>query len=62
MIIVPYASSDVLVQAEDAGVKLEFYPIAAEALVFITPKEYKSYKNEHSFVYKCIVVSFVAYL
>ncbi|RYD04839.1 hypothetical protein N752_13005 [Desulforamulus aquiferis] len=39
MIIVPYASSDVLALAEDAGVKLEFFPIAAEALVFITPIE-----------------------
>lgn len=42
MIIVPYASSDVLALAEDSGVKLEFYPIAAEALVFITPKENKT--------------------
>jgi len=39
MIIVPYASSDVLALAEEAGVEIEFYPIAAEALVFITPKE-----------------------
>jgi len=39
MIIVPYASSDVLALAKKAGVELEFYPIAAEALVFITPKE-----------------------
>ncbi len=39
MIIVPYASADVLKLAEDAGTELEFYPIAAEALVFITPKE-----------------------
>lgn len=39
MIIVPYASSDVLAQAKQKGVKLEFHPIAAEALVFITPKE-----------------------
>ncbi|MCR1897921.1 substrate-binding domain-containing protein [Irregularibacter muris] len=42
MILVPYASSDVLALAEDAGVELEFYPIAAEALVFITPKENKT--------------------
>ncbi|AQS58954.1 hypothetical protein B0537_07575 [Desulforamulus ferrireducens] len=42
MIIVPYASSDVLAMAENAGVKLEFFPIAAEALVFITPKENKA--------------------
>lgn len=39
MIIVPYASSDVLALAKDKGVKLEFFPIAAEALVFITPIE-----------------------
>lgn len=39
MIIVPYASADVLALA---GVKLDFYPIAAEALVFITPKENKA--------------------
>lgn len=42
MIIVPYASPDVLALAEDAGVKLEFFPIAAEALVFITPIENKA--------------------
>ncbi len=42
MIIVPYASSDVLAQAKQKGIKLEFYPIAAEALVFITPKENKA--------------------
>lgn len=42
MIIVPYAAPDVLALAESAGVKLEFYPIAAEALVFITPKENKA--------------------
>lgn len=42
LIIVPYASADVLSLAEDRGVKLEFYPIAAEALVFITPKENKA--------------------
>ncbi|MEG6523352.1 PstS family phosphate ABC transporter substrate-binding protein [Desulfotomaculum sp. 1211_IL3151] len=39
MIIVPYASSDVLDLAKDKGVELEFFPIAAEALVFITPIE-----------------------
>ena len=39
MIIVPYASSDILAEAKNKGVKLEFHPIAAEALVFITPKE-----------------------
>lgn len=37
MIFVPYASAEVLKLAKKAGVKLEFYPIAAEALVFITP-------------------------
>ena len=39
MIIVPYASSDVLDLAKSKGVDLEFYPLAAEALVFITPVE-----------------------
>lgn len=39
MIIVPYASSDVLALAADAGIKFEFFPIASEALVFITPIE-----------------------
>lgn len=39
MIIVPYPSSDVLTLAEDAGVNLEFFEIAAEALIFITPIE-----------------------
>lgn len=39
MIIVPYASADVLELAESKGIKLEFYPIASEALVFITPVE-----------------------
>lgn len=39
MIIVPYASPDIMAEAKDKGVELEFYPIAAEALVFITPKE-----------------------
>lgn len=39
MIIVPYASTDVLSLAEINDVKLEFYPIASEALVFITPIE-----------------------
>ena len=39
MILVPYASSDVLAEAEDRGIELEFHPIAAEALVFITPIE-----------------------
>lgn len=42
MIIVPYASSEILGEAENKGVKLEFYPIAAEALVFITPRENKA--------------------
>lgn len=39
IIFVPYASADVLSQAEEAGVTLNFHKIAAEALVFITPKE-----------------------
>lgn len=39
IIFVPYASADVLAQAEEAGVTLNFHKIAAEALVFITPKE-----------------------
>jgi len=39
MIIVPYASSNILALAEEKGVKLEFFPVASEALVFITPKE-----------------------
>jgi len=37
MIIVPNASSEVLKLAKDKGVELEFYPVALEALVFITP-------------------------
>lgn len=37
LIVVPYASAELLAEAETAGVTLEFYPIAAEALVFITP-------------------------
>jgi phosphate transport system substrate-binding protein len=39
LIIVPYASAAVLKGAEDKGVELDFYPVAAEALVFITPKD-----------------------
>lgn len=39
LIVVPYAGADVLSEAEAAGVKLEFTKIAAEALIFITPKE-----------------------
>ena len=39
LIIVPYASDDVLQAAEDAGVELTFQKIAAEALIFITPVE-----------------------
>lgn len=39
LIIVPYASQDVLAEAEAAGVELEFTKIAAEALIFITPAE-----------------------
>jgi phosphate transport system substrate-binding protein len=39
MILVPYASADVLEEAENAGVELEFHKVAAEALLFITPAE-----------------------
>lgn len=39
LIFVPYASADVLQEAQDAGVELRFQKIAAEALIFITPKE-----------------------
>ncbi|MBQ6680378.1 MAG: substrate-binding domain-containing protein [Lachnospiraceae bacterium] len=39
MIFVPYASSDVLKEAEDAGTKLEFHRVAAEALVFLTHED-----------------------
>jgi len=39
LILVPYASQDVLAKAEAAGVKLSFTPFVAEALVMITPKE-----------------------
>jgi phosphate transport system substrate-binding protein len=37
MILVPYASADVLAEAAKAGVELEFHKVAAEALIFITP-------------------------
>lgn len=39
MIFVPYASSDVLNLAKQKGVELDFIPIAAEALIFITSKD-----------------------
>jgi len=39
MIIVPYASADILNRAKEKGVTLEFNRIAAEALIFITPLE-----------------------
>lgn len=39
LIFVPYASQDVLNLAKDADVELEFIPVVAEALIFITPKE-----------------------
>ncbi|EHQ89631.1 PstS family phosphate ABC transporter substrate-binding protein [Desulfosporosinus youngiae] len=39
MILVPYASADVLEEAENAGVELEFHKVAAEALIFITSAE-----------------------
>lgn len=39
LILVPYASADVLAQAKAAGVELEFHKLALEALVFITCKD-----------------------
>ena len=39
LILVPYASQDVLNLAKESGVELEFIPVVAEALIFITPKE-----------------------
>ena len=39
MILVPYASEEVLKSAEEAGVELEFFPISLEALIFITHKD-----------------------
>lgn len=39
LIIVPSASADVLNLAKESGVELEFIPVVAEALIFITPKE-----------------------
>lgn len=39
LILVPYASQDVLDKAKRAGAELEFRKIAAEALIFITPAE-----------------------
>ncbi len=39
LIVVPYASAEVLKDASAAGVTLKFYPVAAEALIFITPVE-----------------------
>ena len=39
LIIVPYASLDVLNEAKAKNVELQFYPVAAEALIFITPVE-----------------------
>ncbi len=39
LVLVPSASSAVLDKAKERGVELEFYPIAAEALIFITPVE-----------------------
>lgn len=48
MILVPYASVDVLEQAKRAGVELEFHQVAAEALIFITaaPNEATSVTRE----------------
>jgi phosphate transport system substrate-binding protein len=39
LILVPYASSAVLDLARESNVTLEFFPIALEALIFITPVE-----------------------
>ena len=39
LIIVPYASQDVLNLAKKSGVELEFIPVVSEALIFITPKD-----------------------
>lgn len=39
LILVPYASQEVLDRAKKAGVELEFHKIAGEALIFITPAE-----------------------
>lgn len=39
LILVPYASQAVLDLARDAGVELEFHKVAAEALIFVTPKD-----------------------
>jgi len=39
MIIVPYASEEVLKKAQKVGVELEFHPISLEALIFITAKD-----------------------
>lgn len=39
LILVPYASPAVREQAQQAGVELEYSQVAAEALIFITPKE-----------------------
>ena len=39
LVLAPYPSADVLNQAKEAGVELEFAQVAAEALIFITPAE-----------------------
>ena len=39
LILVPYASPAVREQAKQAGVELEYSQVAAEALIFITPKD-----------------------
>ena len=39
MILVPYASEEVLNKALKAGAQLEFHPISLEALIFITAKD-----------------------
>lgn len=39
MIFVPYASQDILKEAENQEVELEFFPVSTEALIFITSKD-----------------------
>jgi phosphate transport system substrate-binding protein len=39
LILVPKASQEILNKALEAGVKLEFYPVSLEALIFITAKD-----------------------
>jgi phosphate transport system substrate-binding protein len=39
MILVPYASQEVLDKASKSGVELEFHPVSIEALIFITARD-----------------------